>query len=101
MSTQFKRNNDDNGPSGRKIVLTQTEDGTGWVARDEDTGVASQGETRGEALIMLDEAVALHTGESEPLDPDEEREFLEELGIDADEVEAAREDADDLPEFMQ
>lgn len=41
----------------RRIMLTQ-EDG-GWVARDEEVGVTSQGETRQEALENLDEAVEL------------------------------------------
>jgi predicted RNase H-like HicB family nuclease len=30
-----------------------------WVARDEETGVASQGETRDQALENLDEALEL------------------------------------------
>ncbi|MFW5918530.1 MAG: type II toxin-antitoxin system HicB family antitoxin [Haloferacaceae archaeon] len=79
MSTQFRQNDGENGPSGQTIVLTQTEDGDGWVARDEDTGVASQGETRGEALAMLDEAVALHNGEIGHEPTDEE---LREMGVD-------------------
>jgi len=35
-------------------------EGDSWVARDVETGVASQGKSRDEALEMLDEAVALH-----------------------------------------
>ena len=46
-----------------EITLTLGESGDLWVARDEETGVASQGETRGEALDDLDEAVALYRGE--------------------------------------
>ncbi|NHX37836.1 MULTISPECIES: type II toxin-antitoxin system HicB family antitoxin [Halolamina] len=61
------------------ISLTLSEDGEIWVAKDEDTGVASQGETREEALEMLDEAVALHKGEIGHEPTDEE---LRELGID-------------------
>ena len=78
------------------------EDG-GWVITDVETGVTTQGETREEALEMLDEAVALHKGESgESIDtPEEEREALRDLGIDPDEVEAAREENDELPDFMQ
>ena len=78
-------------------------DGEWWVATDVDTGVASQGETRAEALENLDEAVALHRGEiGESIDTsEEERAVLRELGIDPDEVEQAREDADELPDFMQ
>ncbi len=45
------------------ISLSLSEDGSVWIAEDEDTGVTSQGVTREEALEKLDEAVALHTGE--------------------------------------
>lgn len=44
--------------TGREIRLIEGDDG-GWSAIDEDVGVASQGETRGEALANLDEAVEL------------------------------------------
>jgi len=43
----------------RKITLTEGEDTDLWVAVDEETGVASQSETRVEALENLDEAVEL------------------------------------------
>jgi predicted RNase H-like HicB family nuclease len=73
-----------------------TKEGDWWVAKDIETGVASQGETRQEALEMLDEAVALHKGEiGEPIEDEEA--FLEELGIDPDEVEPTK----DLPDFMK
>ncbi|MFB6201745.1 MAG: type II toxin-antitoxin system HicB family antitoxin [Halorhabdus sp.] len=73
-----------------------TKEGDWWVAKDVETGVASQGETRQEALEMLDEAVALHKGEiGEPIEDEEA--FLEELGIDPDEVEPTK----DLPDFMK
>jgi predicted RNase H-like HicB family nuclease len=77
--------------------------GEWWVATDVETGVASQGRTRTAALDNLDEAVALHRGESgESIDTlEEEREVLRDLGIDPDEVESAREENDELPEFMQ
>jgi len=85
----------------QEIHLTKEDDG--WVAKDVETGVASQGKTREEALEMLDEAVALHKGEiGEPIDtPEAEREALRDLGIDPDEVETAREENDELPDFMQ
>jgi predicted RNase H-like HicB family nuclease len=88
--------------TGRKISLIEEDDG-GWSAIDEETGVASCGDTRQEALQMLDEAVALHNGEAgESVDtPDEERAVLQEMGIDPDEVESAREENTELPEFMQ
>lgn len=52
----------DSDSSRREIRLVEADDG-GWSAIDEETGVASQGETRSEALVNLDEAVALHKGE--------------------------------------
>jgi predicted RNase H-like HicB family nuclease len=62
------------------------------TARDLETGVASYGETKAEALAMLAEALALHAGEGEPVDDEDLREF----GLDPDE------DGDeDLPDFMQ
>jgi predicted RNase H-like HicB family nuclease len=66
----------------REIRLVEEEGGE-WSAIDEETGVASQGETRSEALVNLDEAVALHTGEiGEPVtDAD-----LRDLGLDPDDI---------------
>ncbi|PHQ41543.1 HicB family protein [Halorubrum sp. C191] len=100
MSTNTGTNDDPQ--SGRTITLTEADDGW-WVARDEETGVASQGETRQDALDNLDEAVALHKGEIvESIDTQEqEEEVLEELGIDPNEVAQARDEHDGLPEFMQ
>lgn len=73
-----------------------TNEGDWWVAKDVETGVASQGKTREEALEMLDEAVGLHKGEiGEPIEDEEA--FMEELGIDPDEVEPTKE----LPDFMK
>lgn len=68
--------------TGRKIRLIEEDEG-GWSAIDEDVGVASCGDTREEALEMLDEAVALHTGEAGKPVTDED---LKELGLDPDEV---------------
>ncbi|TKX74526.1 type II toxin-antitoxin system HicB family antitoxin [Halorubrum sp. GN11_10-6_MGM] len=53
-----------------------------WIARDVGTGVATQGESRSDALENLDEAVALHRGEIGREPTDEE---LRELGIDPEE----------------
>ncbi|WP_336133745.1 type II toxin-antitoxin system HicB family antitoxin [Natronomonas amylolytica] len=50
-----------------------------WLAEDVETGVTTQGETRTEALANLDEAVALHEGETGRPPTDEE---LREAGID-------------------
>ena len=72
MSTQVRR----------EIRLIEEDDG-GWSAIDEQVGVASCGDTREEALEMLDEAVALHTGETGRPVTDED---LEEWGIDPEDV---------------
>jgi predicted RNase H-like HicB family nuclease len=78
MSTDTDSGGD--GPTPPKeITLSLGDDGDLWVARDEETGVASQGTTREEALTNLDEAVALYRGEIGRAPTDEER---RELGID-------------------
>lgn len=86
---------------GREIRLLESDDW--WVATELGTGVTSQGKTREAALDNLDEAVALHEGSAgESVDSlAEERDVLKDIGIDPDEVEAAREAADELPEFMR
>lgn len=82
--------------TGVEPTILLTAESGGWVAKDTETGVASQGETREEALEMLDEAVALHKGEiGEPVE--DEDEFLRDLGINPDEAVDDRE----LPEFLQ
>lgn len=48
-------------PEGDTVTVSRGE--RYWVARDERTGVASQGETRAEALAMLAEALELHDRE--------------------------------------
>lgn len=59
-------------------TITLTEDDGWWIAKDIDTGVTSQGETRTEALENLDEALAGYQGEGrKPTD-----EELREAGID-------------------
>jgi predicted RNase H-like HicB family nuclease len=100
ISTETSTNDDVR--SGQTIILTQADDGW-WVARDEATGGASQGETREDALANLDEAVALHKGEiGESIDTwEEEKEALDDLGIDPEEVQQARDEHDGLPDFMR
>lgn len=66
----------------RQIHLVEETDGT-WSAIDEGAGVASQGETRSEALANLDEAVALHEGETGQPVTDAD---LRDLGIDPETV---------------
>jgi predicted RNase H-like HicB family nuclease len=67
----------------------------GWVITDIETGVTTQGETRQEALEMLDEAVALHNGEAGRKPTDEE---LREMGIDPEDNTTGEKE---LPDFMQ
>mgnify|MGYP000244709517 CR=1 FL=1 len=59
------------------ISLFLGEDGEQWVARDEETGVTTQGPNRQSALENLDEAVAGYYGAGE--EPTDEE--LQELGI--------------------
>jgi predicted RNase H-like HicB family nuclease len=66
----------------RQIRLVEEADGT-WSAVDEDAGVASQGQTRSEALANLDEAVALHEGDVGEAVTDAD---LRDLAIDPDSV---------------
>jgi predicted RNase H-like HicB family nuclease len=89
--------------TGPEPTITLTKEDDWWVARDTETGVASQGPTREAALENLDEAVALHRDETrESIDSwDEERDALEALGIDPDEVADAREESPELPDCMQ
>ncbi|MEF8786291.1 MAG: hypothetical protein V5A45_10195 [Haloarculaceae archaeon] len=68
------------------------EDGGQITARDLETGVASFGETKTEALRMLAEALELHDGGGEPVTSED----LEEWGLD--DVEPGDRD---LPEFLQ
>ncbi len=59
-------------------TITLTKDDGWWIAKDTETGVVSQGESRVEALENLDEALSGYHGEGrEPTD-----EELREAGID-------------------
>jgi hypothetical protein len=62
------------------------------TARDIETGVASYGETKAEALAMLAEALVLHENGGEPVDDDALRAFGLEPDADGDE---------ELPDFMR
>jgi predicted RNase H-like HicB family nuclease len=63
--------------AGLDPTITLTDTGERWVAKDTETGVTSQGQTRDEALANLDEALAGYHGEgAEPTDED-----LRALGI--------------------
>lgn len=78
MSTDADESGDESAPPV-EITLTLGDSGDYWVARDEETGVTSQGKTRTDALANLDEAVALYRGEIGHEPTDEE---LREVGID-------------------
>ena len=78
MSTDADNPDTEAAASVADISLTLGENGDLWIARDEDTGVTSQGATRQSALENLDEAVAGYRGAGdEPSDAE-----LRELGID-------------------
>jgi len=69
-------------------------DGEWWVAESVETGVTTQGSSRSEALENLDDAVAIHEGETGRQPTEEE---LRELGIDpADNTTGNREPSDVL-----
>lgn len=56
---------------GEPSTVSLTRDGDWYVAKDEATGVTSQGRTRSDALANLSEALALY---DEPLPDDVEGE---------------------------
>lgn len=64
------------------------------TAIDEESGVASFGETKAEALRMLAEALELHAGGGEPVTAED----LEEFGLDAEEI---ADEYEERPEFLQ
>lgn len=94
MSSGLRR--DDNREQGVEFIH---EDDGSITARDLESGVASFGETKSEALAMLADALSLHEGGGEPVE--DEAAFFEEIGLDPEEIEAARAEDRDLPEFMQ
>lgn len=64
MGVRSRRDNDGE-------IITVTRNGGWYVAKDDATGVASQGKTKIEALENLAEALELHT-RPEPADSDED-----------------------------
>lgn len=74
------------------------EDDGSITARDLETGLARGGDTKAEALTHLAEVLTLHEGGGEPIE--DEAAFVEELGLNPEEIDAAREENSDLPEFM-
>jgi hypothetical protein len=73
------------------VEFIHEEDGK-ITARDLETGVASFGETKTEALRMLAEALELHEDGGEPVTDED----LEEWGLDN-----VAPDTKELPEFMR
>jgi predicted RNase H-like HicB family nuclease len=76
MSTDTGTRN--NSPTTVRIILTHDPGSDWWRVKDEETGVATQGKTRQEALANLDEALAGYHGAGEPPTDAE----LREAGID-------------------
>ena len=73
------------------VVFIHEEDGS-ITTKDIETGVASFGDTKSEALRMLAEALELHEGGGDPVTDEDLREW----GLDPDDF-----DTKELPEFMQ
>lgn len=63
--------------TGIEPTITLTDEGEWWAARHTETGVASQGRSKEEALDNLDEALAAYRGAGEPVTDEE----LRDLGI--------------------
>jgi len=68
-------NGHDGKTGGVEFLLEQ---GGRITARDTETGIASYGESKAEALRMLAEALEVHDGGEEPVSEDD----LQELGLD-------------------
>jgi predicted RNase H-like HicB family nuclease len=80
------------GDAGGEGVEFIHEDDGSITAKDVETGVASFGDTKAEALRMLAEALELHEGSGEPVSDED----LREMGLDPAEV-----GDEDIPEFME
>jgi predicted RNase H-like HicB family nuclease len=80
MSADTDGSGEKSPPMPVNISLSLGENGELWVARDEDTGVVSQGPNRQAALENLDTAVAGYHGAGD--EPTEDA--LRDLGIDPD-----------------
>jgi predicted RNase H-like HicB family nuclease len=80
-----------NEPSEEGVEFVHEDDGS-ITARDKETGVASFGDTKAEALRMLAEALELHEGGGEPVTDED----LRQMGLDPDDT-----DDEELPEFTK
>jgi len=86
MATRTRDDPDEEG-----VEFIHEDDGS-ITARDIETGIASFGETKAEALRMLAEALTLQEGGGEPVTDED----LEEWGLDPED-----EGDQELPDFMQ
>jgi len=77
--------------NGEGVEFIHEDDGS-ITARDIETGVASFGDTKAEALRMLAEAIELHEGGGEPVTEDD----LDEWGL-----EDSESGGKEFPEFMR
>ena len=87
---------DDSPSEGVKFI--HEDDGL-ITACDIETGIASSGETKAEALTMLAEALTLHEGGGDPVK--DEAAFLREIGLDPDDIVKTRAENDELPEILR
>lgn len=72
MSTDTETSN--NSTAKVRILLTHEPGSEWWRVKDEETGVATQGKSRQEALENLDEALAGYHGAGDPPTDEELRE---------------------------
>lgn len=86
MATRTRDDHDEEG-----VEFIHEDDGS-ITAKDKETGVASYGDSKAEALRMLAEALTLHEGGGEPVSDED----LEKMGLDPD---GTRDE--ELPDFMQ
>ena len=77
--------------NGEGVEFIREDDGS-ITAKDIETGVASFGDTKAEALRMLAEAIELHEGGGDPVTDED----LEEWGL-----EDAKPGDKELPDFMK
>ena len=78
-------------PDEEGVEFIHEDDGS-ITARDKETGVASFGDSKAEALVMLAKALTLHEGGGESVTEAD----LEEWGLDPE-----AEGDEELPDFMQ
>lgn len=83
-------------PDEEGVTFVREDDGS-VTAKDLETGLARDGDTRAEALRYPSEVIELHEGGGEPID-DPDAFLEEEVGIDSDDV---ADEPKELPDFIQ